>query len=457
MRTAATTGDAAARRRSRQVLLGVTFGNILQAYDFFIYATASALVFNELFFPQFDPLVGTIAAFAVWGVGNIAKPLGGIVLGNLGDRIGRKPVIMISLAVMGVSTFLVGLLPVYADVGLLAPILLLVLRLVQGFSVGGEWGGASTLVTESAPPHRRGLFSGFIQSGISGGFLLSALVMHLVTLLPRDQFLSWGWRVPFLAGVIVAIVGLIIRRSVDETEAFSELKEQQKQERLPALRVLRTQYRAVLITVGLVLAENSSAYVIATFGIVYATTVADVSGEVALNALMIATVVQILMMNVWGALSDRIGRRPVYASGVVLLVLFSFPFFWMLDTGSPTVVYLAMIIAFGLIYPATTATQPCFFSELFPTDVRQSGASMGHEIGSVFAGGVSPLIATSLLYWTGGSWAVSIYLVIIGSITLVALWFAAETRDRDLKKDYSKRAKSSGAGDRRRSLGTTTE
>lgn len=419
-------------RRSVRALTGGAFGNILEWYDFFLYGTASALVFNELFFPQYDPLAGTVAAFAVYGIGFAARPLGGVVLGNLGDRIGRKPVLMVTLVLMGVSTFLMGLLPTYESVGLLAPLLLIFLRLVQGFSTGGEWGGASALVIEHAPGDRRGLFSGIVQSGISVGFLLSTLAMQLATMLPDEAFMSWGWRIPFLASVLVAAVGIWIRRGIAETDEFLDSRKDRPRDRIPVLNVLRSSWREVLVTIGLRLAENSSSYVIATFGIVYATSHADVEQDVTLMALVIASVVQIPMMIVWGALSDRTGRKTVYLLGVVMLVLGAFPFFWLINIGTTVAVCAAMVIGFGVIYSAMSATQACFFSELFPTHVRQSGISLGHELGAVIAGGLSPLIATSLLLWADSSWPVSVYLVILGALTLLSLAFTSETRDRDL-------------------------
>ncbi|GHE84074.1 MFS transporter [Amycolatopsis deserti] len=423
------------RGEVRKAAVASLVGSALEWYDFFLYGTAAALVFNKLFFPAFDPLVGTIAAFGTNAVGFLARPLGGLVFGHFGDRLGRKSMLVITLVVMGVATFLIGVLPTYSSIGVWAAVLLIVLRVVQGIAVGGEWGGGVLIVSEHAPAHRRGFYSAWSQSGIGFGFVLSASAYALVSGLMTDAaFLSWGWRIPFLAGIVLTAVGLTIRMRIMETPAFQRVEQTGKPPRIPALQALRQHPKAVLVTFGARLAENGASYVFLTFTLSYAAT-AGVNRNTALVAVVVGMLVESFAMPLWGALSDRIGRRPVYLGGAIALVLWAYPFFALIDTGRPVLVFLAVFVAVVVCHGAMIGPQPAFFTELFDAKVRYSGMALGHELASTVAGGFSPIIATALLAWSGASWPVALFLVGLGVVTAISVALAPETRSRAERAD----------------------
>jgi MHS family shikimate/dehydroshikimate transporter-like MFS transporter len=427
--TPSTPHSAPPTQQVRRAVVASMVGNALEWYDFFLYGTAAALVFNQLFFPTIDPLAGTIAAFGTYALGFAARPLGGLLFGHFGDRIGRKAMLVATLALMGGATFLIGLLPGYGQIGVAAPVLLTALRIVQGIAVGGEWGGGVLLISENADPRRRGMFSALSQTGVGFGFVLSALVFAVMTgVTSEEQFLAWGWRVPFLVGVVLMAAGLVIRLKVLETAAFRETRERH---RVPALEAVRRHPRAVLVTFGARIAENGGSYIFLTFVLAYAS-LAGVTSGVALTAVVLGMAVEALAMPVWGALSDRVGRRPVYIGGAVAMALWAWPFFWLIDTRETPLVLLAVIVANAVCHGAMIGTQPAFFSELFGSGVRYSGVALGHELASVLAGGLSPLIATALLAWAGGWWPVAVYLAVMGAITVVAVLASHETVARDL-------------------------
>ncbi|HLU54676.1 MAG TPA: MFS transporter [Pseudonocardia sp.] len=431
MRPAATTtpGRTPNRTPIRRAVVASLVGNALEWYDFFLYGTAAALVFNQLFFPTVDPLAGTIAAFGTYALGFAARPLGGLVFGHFGDRIGRRSMLVATLTIMGAATFLIGLLPTYDRIGIAAPVLLTVLRVVQGIAVGGEWGGGVLLISENADPKRRGMLSALSQTGVGFGFVLSALVFAVVAAVTdEEQFLAWGWRVPFLLGALLMGAGLVIRLKVLETAAFAETRERH---RVPALEAVRRHPRAVLVTFGARIAENGGSYIFLTFVLAYASRI-GVPGEVTLTAVVLGMALEALAMPAWGALSDRVGRRPVYAFGAVAVVAWAWPFFVLLDTRQPALVILAVVVANAVCHGAMIGTQPAFFSELFGSGVRYSGVAIGHELASVLAGGLSPLIATALLAWAGGWWPVAGYLAVMGAITVAAVLASRETAATDL-------------------------
>ncbi|WP_208867428.1 MFS transporter [Streptomyces himastatinicus] len=329
-----------APRQVRTAAIASLVGSALEWYDFFLYGTAAALVFNTLFFPTFDPLVGTIAAFGTNAAGFLARPLGGIVFGHFGDRLGRKSMLVITLMIMGVSTFLIGLLPGYATIGVWAPVLLVGLRIVQGIAVGGEWGGGVLIVSEHAPDHRRGFYSAWSQTGVGLGFVLSASVFTLVqAVTSKDAFLAWGWRVPFLAGIVLTAVGLVIRMRVMETPAARQAAPAGKKARLPILDVLRTHPKAVLIAFGARIAENGALYVFLTFSLSYAATI-GLDGNLVLTAVVVGMLAESFTMPMWGALSDRVGRRPVYLGGAIAMIVWAYPFFLMFDSRNPVLVFV---------------------------------------------------------------------------------------------------------------------
>lgn len=411
----------------RRVVLASFIGTTIEWYDFFLYGTAAALVFNQLFFPTLDPFAGTMASFATYAIGFFARPVGGVVFGHFGDRMGRKSMLVTTLMLMGMATFLIGVLPTYQQVGIAAPALLVLLRFVQGFGVGGEWGGAVLMVVEHGHQGRRGLNASWVQAGVPAGLLLANSVFMLFSLLPNEQFLSWGWRVPFLLGIALLGVGLFIRLQIYESPLFAKVRDEKRQAAVPLFDVLKRYPRNVLLAMGARMAENSSFYVFSVFVLTYGTQNLHMARSTLLNCVLVASIVQLLALPVFGLLSDFVGRRPVYIAGAISLAAFAFPYFWLIDTGNPVCVALATIVSLVII-SAMYGPQAAFFSELFGTDVRYTGASIGYQLASPLAGGLAPLISMSLLESAGGrSWPVAVYLIVVSAITLVSVWLAAET------------------------------
>jgi len=410
----------------RLVAIASLIGTTIEWYDFFLYGTAAALVFNRLYFPTFDPLMGTLAAFGTYTVGFVARPIGGIVIGHYGDRIGRKSMLVLTLVIMGVATFGIGLLPTYAQIGPWAAVALVVLRLAQGFGVGGEWGGAVLMAVEHAPAGARGFYGSWPQIGVPAGLLLSTAVFAWFARLPEDQFLSWGWRVPFLVSILLVGVGLIIRLRILETPAFVRLKAARTEARRPIVEVLRTHPREVLLAMGARLAENGAFYIYTVFVLVYATQKVGIDRQTVLNGILLASACALVAIPVSGALSDRVGRRPVYLFGACSTALFAYPLFVLLDTGSTPLVWLALVVALVCGHAPMYGPQAAFLSELFGTHVRYSGASLGSQLSSVVAGGLSPFISTALLPYGRG--ALALYIVAMALVTIVSVLMASETR-----------------------------
>ncbi|MFG1670733.1 MFS transporter [Streptomyces sp. Y7] len=429
----------------KRIVAASLIGTTIEWYDFFLYGSAAALVFNKLFFPDSDPLVGTLLSFLTYAVGFAARPIGALVFGHYGDRLGRKKLLVLSLLLMGGATFAIGLLPTHATIGSAAPVLLTVLRLVQGFALGGEWGGAVLLVSEHGDARRRGFWASWPQTGAPAGQLLATGVLSLLTAVLSDSaFGSWGWRIPFLLSGVLVIVGLWIRLSVDESPVFKQALAQAEArkstrtaetdagaEKLPLVSVMRHHWRDVLVAMGARMAENISYYVITAFILVYATTSAGVSKQTALNAVLIASAVHFAVIPGWGALSDRIGRRPVYLLGAAGVGLWMFPFFSLIDTGGFGNLLLAVTVGL-VLHGAMYAPQAAFFSEMFATRMRYSGASIGAQFASVAAGAPAPLIATALLDSYGSSTPIALYVIGAAVLTLIAVGVAKETRHRDL-------------------------
>jgi len=419
-----------------QVIVASFIGTIIEWYDFFLYGTAAALVFNKLFFPNIDPLLGTLAAFGTYGVGFFARPLGGLVFGHYGDKIGRKTMLVLSLLIMGLATFFIGLLPSYDSIGIWAAVGLVVLRLLQGFGVGGEWGGAVLLAVEHAPSGRRGFFGSWAQMGVPMGLLLSTVIFDLfVARLPEEQFLSWGWRAPFLLSIVLVGVGLFVRLKILETPAFRQVQETQTEARMPIVDVVRQHPKNVLLAMGMRMAENGIFYILTVFVLTYVTQQLGLMRSTVLTGVIIAALVSLFSTPAFGAISDHLGRRWVYLFGAVFSLLFSFPFFWLLDTKAPVVIWLAIVIGLVLGHDPMYGPQAAYFSELFGTRLRYSGASIGYQLASVLAGGLSPLIATSLLAWAGSYWPVALYAVALSLITIVSTYLASETFQKDIIKE----------------------
>ena len=423
---------AEGRSSTRRVVVASLIGTSLEWYDFFLYGTASALVFNKLFFPNFDPAVGTLLAFATYAVGFIARPLGGIVFGHFGDRVGRKQVLVVTLLIMGIATFLIGLLPTYATIGVAAPILLVALRFVQGLGLGGEWGGAVLMSLEHGAADRRGLNASWPQIGVPVGNLLAAGVLALLNLVLSEQaFLTWGWRVAFLLSGALVIVGLWIRMTIAESPLFAEVEQAGAKARMPLVEVLKQHPKELLIAMGARLGTDVAFYTFTLYILTFITTNLGLPRGVGLNAVLIGSAFQLALIPFFGALSDRIGRRPVYAAGAVSAALWAFVFFPLLSTRSTTVIVLATIVALAT-HAAMYGPQAAFIAELFSTKLRYSGASMGYQIAGVLGGGIAPLVSIALVSATGTPFAVSFYVLAMVALTLVALAVAPETARIDL-------------------------
>ncbi len=418
----------------RRVVLASFIGTTIEWYDYFIYGTAAALVFNKLFFPSLDPFTGTIAAFGTFAAGFFARPIGGLVFGHYGDKLGRKTMLVTTLVLMGVATFLIGVLPTHAQVGVMAPVLLVVLRFIQGFGVGGEWGGAVLMAVEHAHKGRRGFYASWAQAGVPVGLLLATGVFTLLNAqLTDEQFISWGWRVPFIIGILLLAVGLYIRLAILESPLFTKLQEQEPNRPAPIREVLHKHLRNILIAMGARFAENASFYIFTVFIYAYARDQLQLDRQVILNGILIASAAQFVAVPCFGALSDRLGRRPVYIFGAVFTALFAMPFFLLVNTKTPGLITLALVLAVAVGHAAMYGPQAAFFSELFGTRVRYSGVSLGYQLASPFAGGLAPIIAAVLLKWSGGHpWPVAVYLVIVCLVTLLAIRFAKETFNTDL-------------------------
>jgi MHS family shikimate/dehydroshikimate transporter-like MFS transporter len=421
----------------RKVALASFVGTTIEWYDFFLYGTAAALVFGDLFFPEAEPLVGTLLAFSTYAVGFAARPIGGIVFGHFGDRIGRKSMLVLSLLIMGIATFLIGLLPTFASIGVMAPVLLVVLRFAQGIGVGGEWGGAVLMSVEHAPKGRRGFFGSWPQMGVPAGLLLSTSVFALVQAMTSEAaFLSWGWRIPFLASAVLVIVGLFIRLRIMESPAFQRVKETKTEAPKPIVDVVRKYPREVLVAMGMRVAENGAFYILTVFVLAYGEDELGLSKGTMLTGVIIAAAIGLVTVPLFGALSDRVGRRPLYLAGAVVTTLWAFPLFGLLNTESPILIWLAIVVGVNLGHDLMYGPQAAYFAELFGTRVRYSGASLGYQLASVFAGGFAPLIATALLAAGDGSpTLVALYVTAMGLISVVATLFARETYDKDVDED----------------------
>jgi metabolite-proton symporter len=418
-----------------RVIAASLIGTTIEWYDFFLYGSAAALVFNKLFFPSFDPLVGTLLAFATYAVGFVARPLGGIVFGHFGDRIGRKKLLMWSLIMMGIATVLIGLLPGYASIGVWAPIGLIVLRVFQGFAVGGEWGGAVLLAAEYGDAKRRGFWASWPQAGVPLGSLLSAGILALFAGLQSEaDFIAWGWRIPFLLSGFLVIIGWYIRNRVAETPAFqAQLDEAEVPPKLPAMDVFRERPRAVLLGAGLRVGENIGYYIITVFSLTFLVDVAAETRSLALDALLIGAAVQFVAIPILAILSDRVGRRPVYAFGAFGLAIFIFLFFPMLASGSDTAIIFAIVI--GLVLHASMyAPQAAFITELFSTRIRYSGVSIAYQLTAIFAGSLAPIIALWLYKDFASSVPVSIYVAVTCAISGVSALLARETKGVELSE-----------------------
>ncbi|OBH88818.1 MFS transporter [Mycobacterium scrofulaceum] len=425
----ATASALETRQNLRTVALGSMVGTTIEWYDFYLYATASALVFKPLFFPHVSATAGTLASFATYAAGFGARPLGAIVSGHFGDRLGRKSVLVAALLVMGLVTTAIGLLPTYAEAGLVAPVLLAALRVLQGLAVGAEWGGAAVLSVEHAPPGRRGLFGSFTQLGSPAGMLLATVVFYVTrSATGAADFLAYGWRIPFLFSAILVVLGLFLRLKLTDAEIFERLREVDDLARVPVLEVLRTQPRNVLITTGLRLSQIALFVLLTTYSLSYLQDSFGKGSSIGLIAVSISSALGFLSTPGWALLSDRVGRRPPYLFGALAGVLALTLFFVAAGSGSSIAVVVAVVFGVNVVHDAMYGPQAAWFAELFDTRVRYSGSSLGYQIGAVLSGGFAPLIAAALLAAGGGRpWLIVGYFAALAALTFASAYVARET------------------------------
>jgi MHS family shikimate/dehydroshikimate transporter-like MFS transporter len=423
------TGGITDIQRIRPVVTSSVVGTVIEWYDFFIYGTAAALVFGPLFFPGASPLAGTLAAFATYAVGFAVRPFGGAIFGHFGDKLGRKTILITTLMIMGVTTTLIGLLPTYNQIGVAAPILLVVLRLAQGFGAGAEFAGAAIMAVEYSPAHRRGFFGSWSQIGVAIGLAGASGAFALAQLLPESAFMSWGWRIPFLASSVVLLVGTWIRLRISETPVFKEVQRENKVSRSPLTEVFKTHRKSFFVVLGLRFADNAVLYIPIAFTLSYLKTHEHLSSNVGLIGVFLAAAAQVATIPLFGALSDRLGRRVVYGGGAVAAAALMVPYFMLLDTGNTLLIWLAIALLGGVAYSAMAGSQPAFFSELFHPRVRYTGIAGARELGAT-VGGVTPLVATALLAAYGTGMAVAVLVIGMCAVTVAAVVWAPETRGR---------------------------
>ena len=422
----------------RRILIASLVGSSIEWFDYFLYGTVSALVFNQLFFVNEDPTIGLLLSYASFALAFFIRPFGGVIFSHIGDRIGRKKTLVLTLSLMGVATFGMGLLPTYQAVGIWAPILLITLRLVQGLGIGGEWGGALLLAVEYAPAEKRGLFGAIPQMGVTIGMLLGTVALSIMTLLPENAFMTWGWRIPFIFSALLVFFGLWIRKGIDETPSFKKVKESGEVPKLPIVETLKNYWREVLIAVGAKVVETAPFYIFSTFVVSYATANLGFSRTATLTAVMIATIITTILIPIMGNLSDKIGRKKLFIGGTIGMALFAFPYFWLLQQKSVLLLIIATVIGLGVIWAPITAVLGTMFSEIFDARIRYTGITLGYQIGAALAGGTAPLVATALLNKFNNSYVpVAIYIIFASVLSLVAIWAVKDRSNQKLDETHN--------------------
>lgn len=413
--------------------LAATVGTTIEWYDFQIYGLAAALIFNNQFFPNFDPVAGTLLAFATFAVGFLARPIGAIIFGHMGDRVGRKSTLITTFLLTGIATLLVGCLPTYETAGALAPALLVLLRLLQGIGLGGEWGGAVLVMTEGGSQKRRGLLGSLPQLGSPGGLVIATLIFTgTAAAMGSDQFASWGWRLPFLLSTVLVVVGAFARVSMPETAAFAEAKRTRSIASFPLRETLSTQWREVLLAGGLFLVTSGGFYVYVTFMVAYGSTNLGLPRTLMLDGVLAFAVTELFVIVPVCAFSDRIGRKPVFIAAALFTIVFAFPLFWLVNTKTPTLILLGMGVG-GVANGVLFGIMGSFGPELFKTSVRYTGASLGYQLSAALGGGLTPLIATALVKWANGNyWPAPAWLAVLALTSLCAALLAPETRNKSL-------------------------
>ncbi|WP_410738859.1 MFS transporter [Citrobacter sedlakii] len=416
-------------KKNKKVLIASLTGSAIEWFDYFLYGTAAALVFNKIFFPMVDPVIGLILSYLSFSLTFFIRPIGGVVFAHIGDRIGRKKTLVLTLSLMGGATVMIGLLPTYEMIGIWAPILLILMRIIQGMGIGGEWGGALLLAYEYAPEKRKGFFGSIPQAGVTIGMLMATFIVSLMTLFSEEDFLSWGWRIPFLLSSVLVLLGLWIRRDIDETPDFQKVKQSGQVAKAPLRETLTHHWREVLIAAGLKVVETAPFYIFSTFVVSYATTTLTYQKSQALEAVTLGALVATVMIPLMGLLSDKVGRKRMYAVSVCLLGLFIVPWFLLLNTGTTWGIVLATVVMFGILLAPVTAVLGTLCSEIFSANVRYTGITLGYQIGAALAGGTAPLIATGLLAKYNGDWVpVAWYLIVTVAISLTAIFFASRVK-----------------------------
>lgn len=416
-------------RKNKKVLIASLTGSAIEWFDYFLYGTAAALVFNKIFFPMVDPVIGLILSYLSFSLTFFIRPIGGVLFAHIGDRIGRKKTLVLTLSLMGGATVMIGLLPTYEMIGLWAPALLILMRIIQGMGIGGEWGGALLLAYEYAPEKRKGFFGSIPQAGVTIGMLIATFIVSLMTLFSEEDFLSWGWRIPFLLSSVLVLLGLWIRKDIDETPDFQKVKASGQVAKAPLRDTLKHHWREVLIAAGLKVVETAPFYIFSTFVVSYATSTLTYQKSQALEAVTLGALVATIMIPLMGLLSDKVGRQRMYAISVFVLGLFIVPWFMLLNTGTTWGIVLATVIAFGVLWAPVTAVLGTLCSEIFSANVRYTGITLGYQLGAALAGGTAPLIATGLLAKYDGDWVpVAWYLAVTVTISLIAIFCASRVK-----------------------------
>lgn len=419
----------------QRVAFASAIGCVIEWYDFFLYGVVAGLVFNKLFFPKEDPFIGLLLAYVTFAIGFVARPVGGILFGHFGDRLGRKGMLVLTLLIMGIATFLIGLLPTYATVGVWAPILLLVLRVLQGLGIGGEWGGAVLMAIEYAPKGRRGFYGSWPQIGVPAGLFLATIVVALLSMVSDEAFLEWGWRVAFLLSGALVAVGLYIRLKLLETPMFQRLKQARAQAKVPFVELWRTHSLKTILGMLCRYIEGVTFNVYGVYCIAYLTTAVKLPRTSALIAVSLASFVMMFTIPYFGRMSDAQGRRKIYRLGVLGTALLAYPAFWLMNTGNVALAILAIVVPFGIVYAAVYGPIAALFSEQFSTRVRYTGVSFVYQFSGIFASGLTPLVAATLLHVGDGKpWLVAGYMVVVAIIGLISVSFLEDRTGRDLSE-----------------------
>jgi metabolite-proton symporter len=411
-------------------------GTTIEWYDFFLYGVMTPIVLNKLFFPDFDPFIGTLLAYTTFFVGHCSRPIGAVIFGHFGDRIGRKTVLILTLLIMGIATFLIGVLPTYAAAGIWAPLMLLALRIFQGIGIGGEWGGAVLMAVEHSPSGRRGFFGSWPQVGVPAGLLLSSGLVYALSFLDNDNFFAWGWRIAFLLSAVLVVIGLYIRLRILETPAFEKAQRERKIVTVPIAELFRTHTKNTILGLGARYIEGVTFNIYGVFIVGYLTGTLHMPRQSALTAVMLSSAIMIVMLPICGRWSDRVGRRLLFGSAGLLIGVLGFPMFWLMGAQSTLLTAIAVAVPFGLVYSAVYGPQAALFSELFDTRVRYTGISFVYQFSAIFASGATPIVATALLQLGGGQpWLICLYVLVVSCISALCVYAMTDRHKSDIAVD----------------------